>query len=36
MKSEVDGLHAAMEVIGGEVNGAIRVLARLEAQLGQG
>lgn len=36
MKSEVDGLHAAMDVIGGEVNDALRVLARLEAQLGQG
>jgi len=36
MKSEVDRLHAAMDVIGGEVNDAIRVLARLEAQLGQG
>lgn len=36
MKSEVDGLHAAMEVIAGEVGDAIRTLHRLEAQLGQG
>jgi len=36
MKSEVDGLHAAMEAIAGEVNDAIQTLHRLEAQLGQG
>ena len=36
MKSEVDGLQAAMTVIAGEVDDAIRTLHRLEAQLGQG
>lgn len=36
MKSEVDGLHAAMEVIAGEVSDAIKTLHRLEGQLGQG
>jgi hypothetical protein len=36
MKSEVDGLQAAMQVIAGEVNDAIQTLRRLEAQLGQG
>jgi hypothetical protein len=36
MKSEVDGLNAAMQVIAGEVGDAIQTLHRLEAQLGQG
>jgi len=36
MKSEVDSLQAAMQVIAGEVNDSIRTLRRLEAQLGQG
>lgn len=36
MKSEVDGLHAAMQVIAGEVTDAIQTLHRLEGQLGQG
>jgi hypothetical protein len=36
MKSEVDGLHGAMEVIAGEVDDALKTLQRLEAQLGQG
>jgi hypothetical protein len=36
MKSEVDGLEVAMQVIAGEVNDAIQTLHRLESQLGQG
>ncbi|HKW13601.1 MAG TPA: hypothetical protein VJS69_03860 [Candidatus Krumholzibacteria bacterium] len=36
MRSEVDGLQAAMQVIAGEVDDSIRTLRRLEAQMGQG